>query len=1207
MVSNFRFLTINENALKVLGLSRNDLIGNRVDELNSSLISRLSIPDVFKEIQVNGEVQREFVVTRQNEDYHYRVRLIPTVFDNRQEGMTVIGEDITEQIRFEERLMISEARFRAIVEDQTDFICRWRPDGTITFINESLSRYLGISCKIIYGQSIFSYIFSEDHNLAHERISQINKNKQGLSTELRILDRTGQYRWHQWITRGIYDNNGTLIECQSVGRDITELKESQEALRQSELLYRTILENIQDMYYRSDKDGNLIMASPSGAKMLGYDSLQGLIGKNIAETFYQSSQERKQFLDILYREKKVADHEITLKKRDGSTVIISANSQLLYDTAGNITGVEGFCRNITLRKQIERAHFESEERYRNVVEDQTEFICRFTPDGTHIFVNEAYCRYFGLKREELLGTRFQPVIHPEDLEKVTRLFASLTQEHPVEAIDQRIIMSDSSIRWQRWSDRAIFHADGSLKEYQSVGRDITVRKHAEEALVRKNDELHAVNEQLAAADEKLKAQFDALTKSERITRINEERLLMAQEIGHTASWEYDLVTNKVWGSAEGPRIYGFTPGDGEFSIEDLEECIPDRERVHQALVDLITEGKEFDLECSVIPRDGSAQKMIHSVARLEKDAQGNPLKVMGIIQDITVRKQLEENGVAALKRAREQQAALGTIAFSPYIFSGDVHGLSASLTEISSRVLGVERVSVWLFNSNGDELQCIDLYEVSCDRHSSGNVLKRHEYIHEFDALSTAKYIDADDPLTDPRTAGYIEGYLKPNRITSMLDAVIRVTGQNLGVICFEHVDRPHHWDSDEIAFACQLADQVAITLMNHNRRQIDLALLESEERYRNVVEDQTELICRFTPDGIITFVNDAYCRYFGLNKKTCVGSPHVVLLPDEDAGLMKQHLASLTTENSTGTIEHRIVLPDGKIRWQFWMDCAFFNADRTVTEYQSVGFDTTEKHEQTQKIRESEERFRMITELSPFPISFIDISGNYRYLNKKFEQLFGYTITDIPTGKDWFLKAFPDITVRTNAIQTWKQDRNEDCDLAKLRLFPVTCKDGSVRQIHFCPITLTSGEQFVVYEDLTDKTESDRLRSVLASIVNSSNDAIIGKKLDGTIMSWNKAAERYYGYLAEEVIGKPIDIIVPTELRDQVPLFHRRVATGETIERFDTVRIRKDGARIEVCVTLSPIKDEEGQIIGISTIAQNIAEKKKSEVSRIFRQLHRR
>ncbi|MDO9550342.1 MAG: PAS domain S-box protein [Methanoregula sp.] len=401
-----------------------------------------------------------------------------------------------------------------------------------------------------------------------------------------------------------------------------------------------------------------------------------------------------------------------------------------------------------------------------------------------------------------------------------------------------------------------------------------------------------------------------------------------------------------------------------------------------------------------------------------------------------------------------------------------------------------------------------------------------------------------------------------------------------------------------------------SVGLDTKEKEELILKIRESEERYRNVVEDQTEFICRFTPDGIITFVNDAYCRYFGLNKSVCIGSPHKVLLPDEEIQFMKQHLASLTPENPTGTIEHRILLPDGKIRWHFWTDRACFGADGKVTEFQSVGIDTTEKQEHVQKIRESEDRFRMITELSPFPISILDSSGNFQYLNKKFEQLFGYTISDIPTQKEWLSKAFPECTERMNAIYNAKQDLVcTDWGVVKPRLFPVTCKNGTVRQMHFCPITLANGEQFVVYEDLTDKTESDRLRSVLVSIVNSSQDAIIGKSLDGTILSWNKSAERYYGYLAEEVIGKSIEIIIPQELRVHIPLFLQRIRNGEIIDRFDTIRLRKDGSRVGVCLTLSPIRDEEGRIVGISTIAQNIAEREKSEISRMFRQqvLHRR
>ncbi|MCQ1538797.1 PAS domain S-box protein [Methanocalculus taiwanensis] len=144
--------------------------------------------------------------------------------------------------------------------------------------------------------------------------------------------------------------------------------------------------------------------------------------------------------------------------------------------AGVITALSQF------REKTGQQLRESEDRYRNVVEDQTEFICRFLPDGTTVFVNEAYCRYFGLVRDQILGKRFKPLIHPDDREMVGLAFASLTQENPAIMINQRIIMPDGSIRWQRWSDRAIFDSDGTIIEWQSVGRDITEQKDAEDAL-----------------------------------------------------------------------------------------------------------------------------------------------------------------------------------------------------------------------------------------------------------------------------------------------------------------------------------------------------------------------------------------------------------------------------------------------------------------------------------------------------------------------------------------------------------------------------------------------------------------------------------------------------------------------------------------------------------------------------------------------------
>jgi PAS domain S-box-containing protein len=135
----------------------------------------------------------------------------------------------------------------------------------------------------------------------------------------------------------------------------------------------------------------------------------------------------------------------------------------------------------------------SEERYRNVVEDQTEFICRFTPDGTHIFVNDAYCRYFGKERADIIGHHFIPEIPDEDDPLLKVQFSSLTPNHPVISVEHRIVMPGGEVRWQHWSDRAIFNKNGKIVEYQSVGRDITDRKRLDKALFESNRKLNLLS------------------------------------------------------------------------------------------------------------------------------------------------------------------------------------------------------------------------------------------------------------------------------------------------------------------------------------------------------------------------------------------------------------------------------------------------------------------------------------------------------------------------------------------------------------------------------------------------------------------------------------------------------------------------------------------------------------------------------------------
>ena len=142
-------------------------------------------------------------------------------------------------------------------------------------------------------------------------------------------------------------------------------------------------------------------------------------------------------------------------------------------------------------------------------------------------------------------------------------------------------------------------------------------------------------------------------------------------------------------------------------------------------------------------------------------------------------------------------------------------------------------------------------------------------------------------------------------------------------------------------------------------------------------------------------------------------------------------------------------------------------------------------------------------------------------------------------------------------------------------------------------PQTRKDGNQKKIPElSVTENEQTEQIRNQLAAIVESSDDAIIGKTLDGIITSWNEGARRIYGYGAEEVVGRQISILIPPDLKDELPSILKRLGKGERIDHYETARLRKDGQRIDVSLTISPIRDSVGNIIGVSTIARDITEK---------------
>jgi len=182
-------------------------------------------------------------------------------------------------------------------------------------------------------------------------------------------------------------------------QDITERKLAQEKLRESEERYRSVIENMQDVFYRTDESGAIVMVSPSGTALFGYDTLDDMRGKPV-ESFWMYPEEREKLLRALRKDGVVRDYEVTLKKKDGSPLYVSVTSTFRKDRHGNILGVEGVIRDITERKQNQESLLLSEDRYRRLFEDAVLGIFQSTLEGKVINVNPAYARMHGFDSPE---------------------------------------------------------------------------------------------------------------------------------------------------------------------------------------------------------------------------------------------------------------------------------------------------------------------------------------------------------------------------------------------------------------------------------------------------------------------------------------------------------------------------------------------------------------------------------------------------------------------------------------------------------------------------------------------------------------------------------------------------------------------------------------------------------------------------------------
>lgn len=399
---------------------------------------------------------------------------------NGQRCSVITVSDITQRKRSEaerNRLFNLSVDMQSII----DF------NGYLKEINSAWEKTLGWSKPELLAKPCSEFIHPYDVQESAHVLEKLKQGKSVLNFENRFLCKNGSYKWLSW-------NVYPLVESQtlySITRDVTQQKQIEQKITHQQQFIQLVVDSVQHFIFIKDPVGKFIFVNKTLTDLLN-TQVDLLVQRELAEIQAVLSKEKFEFykrMRGLDYDSDVINSELCVTLENQTRYFQLTKQPFVQNSQEILLLVVG--TDITERRSQEEELRRSETRYRAIVQEQTDLVCRFLPDGTLTFANEAYCGYFERCHGQLIGQPFSMCTVCDQSEFLNH-FSLLTPNNPVISIELHNVMPDNGVRWQQWHNRAMFDDQGQVVEYQSVGRDITQRKLAEAALCQSEERLRII-------------------------------------------------------------------------------------------------------------------------------------------------------------------------------------------------------------------------------------------------------------------------------------------------------------------------------------------------------------------------------------------------------------------------------------------------------------------------------------------------------------------------------------------------------------------------------------------------------------------------------------------------------------------------------------------------------------------------------------------